>query len=239
MVKHEPELHSRRQFAGPGTLLLYPGLWQLIRVAKVPLTRVEPRGLEPLTPCLQNGGAGVAGRRLCLASREDSHPPPPGCVFVAAVCCCRFARERAPWLSTRPAPSLDRSGPTRSPIMIGNVVSGGTYRSLAGSISWSGWVWTQQRPEVQRERQDGDRHRGDRQCRSHARFSPCEVWLRYHRHSDDKGNHPRPREIHIQLVNEMPRVKACARLLLPSRNAGRERGVPCRTPSAPRSRDSS
>jgi hypothetical protein len=38
-------------------------------------------------------------------------------------------RERAPWLSTRPAPALDRSGPTRSPILIGNVLGGGTYQS--------------------------------------------------------------------------------------------------------------
>jgi hypothetical protein len=54
MVKHEPELHITTRRHRCCTLLLYSGLWQFLRLAKVPLTRVEPRGLEPLTPCLQS-----------------------------------------------------------------------------------------------------------------------------------------------------------------------------------------
>jgi hypothetical protein len=40
-------------------------------------------------------------------------------LLLLHVAAAGFARERAPWLSTRPAPSLDRSGTIRSPIMIG------------------------------------------------------------------------------------------------------------------------
>jgi hypothetical protein len=54
------------------TLLLYLRLWQLIRIAKVPLTRVEPRGLEPLTPCLQSKCA------TCCAMAPDSPGMPEG-----------------------------------------------------------------------------------------------------------------------------------------------------------------
>ena len=54
MVKHEPELHITTRRHRCCTLLLYSGLSQFLRVAKVALTRVEPRGLEPLTPCLQS-----------------------------------------------------------------------------------------------------------------------------------------------------------------------------------------
>jgi hypothetical protein len=57
MVKHEPELHITVRRHRCCTLLLHVGLSQVARVAKVPLTRVEPRGLEPLTPCLQSIGS--------------------------------------------------------------------------------------------------------------------------------------------------------------------------------------
>jgi hypothetical protein len=57
---------------------------------------VEPRGLEPLTPCLQSGGVGLVERRSCLASREGAHPEPLNRAFVAAVSCCRFAAGAGP-----------------------------------------------------------------------------------------------------------------------------------------------
>jgi hypothetical protein len=159
--------------------------------------------------------------------------------LFGAVCCWSFGTGASPWLSTRPAPALHRFGPTRSPIMTGNVVSSGTYHRLAGGFLG----------------QVGFGPSSTLKCSANVKIetaiavidnagvirdsTPCEVWLRYHPTQRRQGNQPDPREIHIQLVNEMTRVKACAKLLLPSRNAGCERGVSCRTPSAPRNRDSS
>jgi hypothetical protein len=198
---------------------------------------VEPTPLEPVTPCLQSGGTAAVERRSCLASREDSHPPPPGCAFVAAVCCCRFATGASPvaFHPTRAGARPLRPDPVSDPDR--ECLRRRHLPVWPGEFL--GRVWTWQHPELQRERQDRDCLCGDRQCRSHPRFSPCEVWLRYHPTQRRQGITPIHREIHIQLVNEMTRVKACARLLLPNRNAGRERGVSCRTPSARRNRDSS
>ena len=62
--------------------------------------------LNPLTPCLQSGGAGLVERRSCLASREVAHPEPMNRAFVAAVSCCRFATVAGPecmgWLDATP-----------------------------------------------------------------------------------------------------------------------------------------
>jgi hypothetical protein len=54
---------------------------------------VEPRGLEPLTPCLQSGGPGLVKRHSRLANREQAHPETLGRAFVAAVSCCRFGAQ--------------------------------------------------------------------------------------------------------------------------------------------------
>jgi hypothetical protein len=60
---------------------------------------VEPRGLEPLTPCLQSGGAGFVERRSCLASREGAHPEPLNRAFVAASEIAQAAFAKAMWLN--------------------------------------------------------------------------------------------------------------------------------------------
>ena len=54
---------------------------------------VEPRGLEPLTPCLQSGGPGLVKRHSRLANREQAHPETLGRAFVAVVSCCRFGAQ--------------------------------------------------------------------------------------------------------------------------------------------------
>ena len=75
MVKHEPELHTPRHRCC--TLLLYSGLSQFLREAKVPLTRVEPRGLEPLTPCLQSKCATNCAMAPCRRPHPRERPGRP------------------------------------------------------------------------------------------------------------------------------------------------------------------
>jgi hypothetical protein len=96
-----PHLHLTTLYAWPRGLLQCDaasvGIQTARGVLKVDLTRakyVEPRGLEPLTPCLQSGGAGLVERRSCVASREWAHPSSPGRAFAAAVSCCRFTTNR-------------------------------------------------------------------------------------------------------------------------------------------------
>ncbi len=50
---------------------------------------VEPRGLEPLTVCLQSVGGTVARRCLCWRGRSKALPTTLAGAVVAASCCCK------------------------------------------------------------------------------------------------------------------------------------------------------